>query len=102
MGETSPPDEEDGDALNRMTAEKIGRTGETEREMFDEDGSVLVWTNEAAVWLNSTDRIDGEGVSAAEDAWLLVWTAVLDNTVRKKENVHHQKTIPISIPYGLD
>lgn len=96
MGETSPAIEEDGDVLDIMTAEKIGRTGETEREMFDEDGSALVWTDEAAVWLNSTETIDGDGVSAAEGAWLLVWTAVLDtDTVTRRENVHHQKPTPI-------
>ena len=42
MGDTSPPGEEEGDALDKAIAEVICRTGETEREKFEEDGRMLV------------------------------------------------------------
>ncbi|KAL9964921.1 hypothetical protein ACROYT_G028634 [Oculina patagonica] len=61
VGETSPPDKALGDALDKVTAEKIDRTDETEKEKLDEDGRMLVLTNDV-------ETIDGEGVSVAEDA----------------------------------
>ncbi len=61
-------DENDRNALDKPTPE------ETETEWnaeSDKDCKLLVWIDEAVVWLNSKETIDGAGASVAEDRRLL-------------------------------